>query len=209
MYDRKSVKYSAVSDHWTWGVYLDELIDQLHHPTVYESRAIPTSLHLAASSTSAPAHPSVRSRTRSYEPKSPVPVQCPDGCGAMVWVVGDEQGRNLLLDTGPLAAGTGGYAVEPLYVGPAADVVEIKTDTDAPAAKDFAEFPDAWNWYATYESTLVTSNNCRFGLHVLTCTRKTMKQRARATNGQTFGGCCIPRRERKSTEVRTAHPTGE
>jgi hypothetical protein len=140
----------------------------------------------------------VQRNTRTTEPEWPDAVPCPEGCGAMVWVVGDEQGRTLLLDTAPLAAGTGGYAVEPLYVGPAADVAEIKTDTDAPAAKEFAEFADAWNWYATYESTLVTSSNTRFGLHVLTCSRKTRKQRARSTNGQTYGGCCVPRSERLS-----------
>lgn len=149
---------------------------------------------LAAPSTTRRVH----RNTRTAEPEWPDAVQCPDGCGAMVWIVGDERGRTLLLDTTAVAAGTGGYAVEPLYVGPSADVSVVKTDTHAPVAKEFTEIADAWNWYATYESTLVTSRNRRFRPHVLTCARKTAKQRARATNGQTYGGCCVPRRERKS-----------
>jgi hypothetical protein len=123
----------------------------------------------------------------------------------MVWAVGDEQGRTVLLDTMPVEGGAGGYAVEPLYVGPTADVGFVKDDTVGASAKQFVEVADRWNWYATYESTLVTSSNTRFPRHVLTCARKTKKQRARATNGQTYGGCCLPRRERKNADAVAAN----
>jgi hypothetical protein len=126
----------------------------------------------------------------------------------MVWAVGNEQGRTLLLDTAPVAAGAGGYAVEPLYVGPSADVCLVMDDTQEAAARDFVEIEDGWNWYATYESTLVSSSNSRFGLHVLTCARKTKKQRARATNGQTYGGCCVPRSERKRAATMAVQRAG-
>lgn len=148
--------------------------------------------------------PPVRSTTRTAEPEWPSPTPCPDGCGALVWSVGDEQGCTLLLDTHPLAYGCGGYVVEPLYIGPSAHVALVKEETCPTAAKEFVTLADAWNWYGIYESTLVTSQNTRFGLHVLTCSRKTRRQRARATNGQTYGGCCVPRAERKACGKPTA-----
>lgn len=138
--------------------------------------------------------------TRSTEPEWPCAVECPDGCGAQVWIAGNEQGLTILLDTLPVAPGNGGYVVEPLYVGPTADIADVKDGTEESTTREFVEQANAWNWYATYESTLVTSNNSRFAPHVTTCTRKTIRQRARALNGQTFGGCCKPKAERNASK---------
>jgi hypothetical protein len=91
--------------------------------------------------------------------------------------------------------------LEPLYVGPSADVALVKDDTLISGAKEFVELAAAWNWYATDESSMVTSRSSRLPLHVLTCARKTTRQRARATNGQTYGGCCVPRSERKVAQA--------
>lgn len=144
--------------------------------------------------------------TRYPEPDWPCAVECPDGCGAQVWVAGNAQGQTLLLDTFPVADGTGGYVVEPLYVNRAADVEDTTAKTRIATSKHFVEITDAWNWYATYESPLVTSSNSRFGLHLLSCHRKTKMQRLRAVNGQTYGGCCVPRSER-SARARAAPET--
>jgi hypothetical protein len=163
-----------------------------------------------ASSADQTKSPSFQSNTRACEPDWPTAVDCPDGCGAQVWVVGNEQGHTLLLDMFPVASGTGGYVVEPVYVGPSANVEDF-WDVDASAtSKQFIEITNAWNWYGTYESPLVTSSNSRFGLHVLTCSRKTMRQRVRAINGQRHGGCCIPRSERNTrTQAASSQDTVE
>lgn len=137
----------------------------------------------------------VQRNTRGQEPEWPEHIACPDGCGATVWVVGDEHGKRVLLDTLPVAPGQGGYVVEPLYVGPKAEgIIVTKSEQNEATSGEYVEVAGAWNWYGMYESTLITSNNTRFGLHVRTCARKTEKQRARATNGQTYGGCCRARR---------------
>lgn len=145
----------------------------------------------------------VQRSTRKPEPKCPEAVQCPDGCDALVWAVGDENGRTLLLDTKPLTAGMKGYTVESLYLGPSAEVAAVNEDTLESCSKRFVEIAGEWNWYATYESAFVTSRNLRYAVHAQTCTRKTTQQRAHAMNRQSYGGFCVPRHDRKTVEAST------
>lgn len=194
------------SESFSWGLDLDELIDQLQHSPLHSRCIVATAQQLAACPDNAnPSGRSVRSDTCTREsPHAPDAVQCPDGCGALIWVAGDERGRSIILDREPVPPlSRGGYVLEPLFVGPSADVVLVKDDTLSSSAKEFVELAAAWNWYATYESKAISSTS-RFPLHVLTCARKTARQRARATNGQTYGGCCVPRSERKHAQALSA-----